>query len=577
MALRWRDGGLLSPRLLAVPVLPRVCVRRFLKMTPRGMTGLFYAFAVFWKALTAQIVRLLSAWMMDTASFPALLSCWMLCRRSFTFIGLVLPRRSDMPDPMRFQKWIEAGSVGRSPGPHERVVITTDGSFMPSTGQAGWSLAVSLHNVQDHATPGVFVGCLFGLLEPLRSAIGEGFGANDPYLAEVAGLFWCAALALRMPYVGAYCCRADNFAALQGAEGTAHTRDHPLATARVALHLSARLLRRGCLSYAHVRGHQGDVASDLSDGLAVLGARESGGTTPFRISLDALFQGEGVAFRWLPHICLTRAQPEVMPPLCQDVVSWSSVEPASRLPPSEPMRPILRAMPACSKASSAKPFAFRCVSFNALSLLEVERDARSLGAGLYGAAGHVVLLSDTLVQHQVFIAGIQEARTPAGTCRHQAFVRYCSGCDSRKGHGVEMWVANCAPWPSRHAAVLHVDPTRMVLRLAFLGQIVYLFTGHAPRRGHSTDTRAAWWSETSNICRQTGASGYWILMLGGNCRIGEVVSEHIGAWHADPEDDAGIAFHALLVQLHLWVPSTFEETMSGPGGTLLQKGPRTAA
>ena len=141
----------------------------------------------------------------------------------------------------------------------------------PSTGQAGWSLAVSLHNVQDHATPGVFVGCLFGLLEPLRSAIGEGFGANDPYLAEVAGLFWCAALALRMPYVGAYCCRADNFAALQGAEGTAHTRDHPLATARVALHLSARLLRRGCLSYAHVRGHQGDVASDLSDGLAVLG------------------------------------------------------------------------------------------------------------------------------------------------------------------------------------------------------------------------------------------------------------------------------------------------------------------
>ena len=66
-------------------------------------------------------------------------------------------------------------------------------------------------------------------------------------------------------------------------------------------------------------------------------------------------------------------------------------------------------------------------------------------------------------------------------------------------------------------------------------------------------------------------------MLGGNCRIGEVVSEHIGAWHADPEDDAGIAFHALLVQLHLWVPSTFEETMSGPGGTLLQKGPRTAA
>ena len=44
---------------------------------------------------------------------------------------------SDVPEASRFAAWVQQGQVGRSLLPWETLVITTDGSFLPSHVQGG--------------------------------------------------------------------------------------------------------------------------------------------------------------------------------------------------------------------------------------------------------------------------------------------------------------------------------------------------------------------------------------------------------------------------------------------------------
>ena len=115
------------------------------------------------------------------------------------------------------------------------------------------------------------------------------------------------------------------------------------------------------------------------------------------------------------------------------------------------------------------------------------------------------------------------------------------------------------------------DFTRLVGLLTFPGVSVQVVVGHAPHRAHSTAHRREWWQQTAAICKRFQQSSDWLLLMDANCRVGSTVSEHVGGWHADLEDDAGCLMRELLHDLGLWLPSTFESTMWGPGGTLLQR------
>ena len=62
-----------------------------------------------------------------------------------------------------------------------------------------------------------------------------------------------------------------------------------------------------------------------------------------------------------------------------------------------------------------------------------------------------------------------------------------------------------------------------------------------------------------------------MILADANCRVGSVPSRWIGDWQSDPEDETGALLHALLAELDVWIPSTFEGVMQGAGGTLLQR------
>ena len=480
------------------------------------------------------------------------------------------PPPCDVPDAPRFADWILHAAVGRSPGPQEAVVITTDGSFVPATGQAGWALVVSLA-CPDEPLPGRFVGCCYGPLQAFQIGAGVPLEPFDPYLAELAGLFWAAVLALRLPVRTDIYMRADNAAALQGAEGACQLKPHLLGTAVNCVHTALRLLRTRVI-YRHVPGHRGEQANELADGLAALGARGRHASDPLTLDLGPWFAQQAAAWKWLPHLCLVRSQPETMPPTQQNVMTWDLTPPRARMSGEEIMAPFTRTMAVASDGRRAPcVFSFVCVTFNALSLLDPHREDCGQAGGLYGAAGRTAILAESLRVHGVFLAGVQEARTPKGTVPSALFVRYCSGCTERKSHGVEVWVAQGGRWPEHRAVILHATHTRLILRLTFLGQCVLVLSGHAPHRAAPPNERAQWWDETTRICTCVGADHPWILLVDANARVGSVESEHIGGFQADVEDDGGGHMHGLLQTLRAWVPATFSGHMTGPGGTLLQK------
>ncbi|CAE7639799.1 BPM2 [Symbiodinium sp. CCMP2456] len=257
-------------------------------------------------------------------------------------------------------------------------------------------------------------------------------------------------------------------------------------------------------------------------------------------------------------------------------MTWDSCEPASCLPPDALMRPFLR--PTSQDAacvSQLRVFRWTLVSYNALSLLPGEIAGDSLpegrGPGLYGATGRVALLSQTLQARRVFIAGIQEARTPAGTCNGPAFTRYCSGANTRNCYGVELWVANGQGWPRHQVTVLHSDVCRLVARLEADSVALTILVGHAPHRAQPEDVRTDWWRTTSRLCSQVINPGGWVFLLDANCRIGSVTSPFVDSHQPDLEDISGSHLHELLHTVHSWLPATFACCMSGPGGTLLQR------
>eukprot|EP00439_Symbiodinium_sp_Y106_P063226 s3353_g9.t1 len=484
------------------------------------------------------------------------------------FAALHAPPR-DVPDPDRFAAWVADALVGRSPGTTEKVVVTSDGSFLPSTGQAGWAIVVSLVDVAGRL-PGSFIGCCYGSLDALQERAGTPLGPFSPYIAELAGLFWAAVLALRLPSRASLVIRADSVAALRGAEGACQLKSHVLGAAVGSAHLALRLLRTD-VSYEHVRGHRGDCANELADGLAALGARGRLAGAPLALDLLPWFRNDA-AWRWLPHWCMVCIQPDVMPPVGNDVMSWDMLQPSTAWNSADIIAPFTRALEVdVEDAGPPRVFSFACATFNALSLLEPHRETHGAAGGLYGAVGRTAILAESLRLQGVFIAGIQEARTPQGTVSGAHFVRYCSGCTDRKSHGVEIWIAHGDDWPHHRAVTLHATHTRLVVRLTFSGLCLFVLSAHAPHRATAPVDRAQWWDETTRVCTSLGTGQSWLLLMDANARIGSMESDFVGGFQADVEDDGGAHMHALLQSLQAWVPATFSEHMRGPGGTLLQK------
>ncbi|CAE7729320.1 unnamed protein product [Symbiodinium sp. CCMP2592] len=436
-----------------------------------------------------------------------------------------------VPKPWRFCDWVNEGALGRVPGPGEILILTADGSFCPSTGAAGWAVVLSVAAVGESG-PGQFVGCLFG--EVCTDVVQE---ACSAFVAEVTGLLWAGVVAFQHPTFANVVFRADNQAALHGVGGSLQMPDTPLCLAARSLHFSFALLDRNTPTYAHVRGHTGDCANELADGLANLGSAGRRRVLPFVFDVCDWLADKAAKARWLPHVCLSAVRPAALPRMRGGLLSWASKQEPPRLTQHQLMRPFTRALGASSGDTASVSFAFacRCASFNALSLLDPARD-EGRGGGLYGAAGRVGLLASSLSACQIYIAGIQETRTPVGSCVQPSYARYCSGCNERRCYGVELWIARGHNWPSHSFTVSHADPCRLIGRLQFAEISINVLVGHGPHRAFADQVKRDWWADTLRLCRSGLHGSDWLILVDGNCRVGSEVSAFVGDYQADVED-----------------------------------------
>ena len=446
-----------------------------------------------------------------------------LMRRFFNKVAFssLLTIPAGLERPGRFAAWVGAGLVGRSPGPSEVLVLTSDGSFKADSSSAGWGIVFSLRGLDQIQDAGQFVGCLFGSMAPFAPFVGHAH-SPDAYDAEVAGLLWCAVALAQLPLRCSVVIRADNVSALWGVAGMSQMRASPLCVAARSLHAS--------------------------------------------VSIGTLVSS------WMPHFAMSTARASELPPLHDGVFSWESTPGQAVRPPGFSMRPFLRAFPefsGCSGPHGGPQWVQLCVaSFNALSLAECHKEKE---AGLHGSAGRPSLLRDSLLSAGVHVAGLQECRTPMATMTCGCYSRFASGCDESSCFGVELWVSSTGPCPPDSVVVLHTAPTVLIASARLGRQAIRILVGHAPHRGHSAATRAEWWRATSHLCHSYSKGVPWIFLLDGNCRIGSRETSAVGAYEADPEDDAGALLNDLLVGFDMCIPATFANTMIGAGGTLFQK------
>ncbi|CAE7680575.1 unnamed protein product, partial [Symbiodinium sp. CCMP2456] len=497
-----------------------------------------------------------------------------LCiRRLFEKVpfGDILPAPGGLCNPSRFSEWILDGCVGRCPGPKEALVLTSDGSFLPADSSAGWGISLSF--IERGASPdsGQFGGCLYGSLARFRSFLGSSL--PDPYDAEVAGLLWCAALALKLPLACPVVFRADNISALQGVAGASQMRQSPLCVAARSLHAAVSILYAGSVSYAHVAGHAGDPANELSDALAFAGASRTDLPCAYDWPVEHFLSDQAIAAQWVPHTCLSLLRPDEVPCLKEQVMTWPREPGACDFGPEFALRPFLRAFPQApapgpSEGVGSSSLVFRAATYNALSLLD---GARAGQMGLHGAVGRPTLLQRSLAEAGVHMAGLQECRTPAGRSKCGDFTRFSSGCDDASCFGVELWISDQGPCPASSCVVLHADPTRLIAGLSLSDTTIRVLVGHAPHRSHTAAFRSDWWSATTRLCQSFSSGLQWLLMLDANARLGSRVTSSVGSHQADEEDMSGDLFQTLLSNLNVWLPSTFFDSMWGEGGTLLQK------
>ena len=87
---------------------------------------------------------------------------------------------------------------------------------------------------------------------------------------------------------------------------------------------------------------------------------------------------------------------------------------------------------------------------------------------------------------------------------------------------------------------------------------------HAPGYERDPDDCKTWWTKFKHtVERQRKCNSQLVLIGDANARIGQYESNAVGTCGAEAENEAGECFHDVIQSLELWLPATFEETLTG--------------
>ena len=126
--------------------------------------------------------------------------------------------------PERFSGWIAQHLLTESITIPDcsTLCITSDGSFSPNEGFAGWGVTVSYITPDVYELPGVHVGQIGGRTSDIWDLGGHEAGPINAFASELVGLIWAAVVCFQLHFDIPVVFRCDNQAALAISTGHSH-------------------------------------------------------------------------------------------------------------------------------------------------------------------------------------------------------------------------------------------------------------------------------------------------------------------------------------------------------------------
>jgi ribonuclease HI len=290
-----------------------------------------------------------------------------------------------------------------------------------------------------------------------------------------------------------------------GFKGATHLDDSFLCL-RGAHQLLDTALPRGHLKLEHIYGHCGEPFNDFTDLMAKQEAFSSFYLPRLKIDMTS----------WrtkLPHLWLLFAQ-HLGGPQFHDGYFHT---PVPSLPNSS------------TSSSNLSPASVHGMTHVKIQLSFCTANVLSMYNRPEGYAGKVGYLAEQFQAHCLLFGGIQEARTPEGSCKCQYILRLCSGVSQGQG-GVELWINLHQPYgydgrtplvlKKENVQVIQADPQRMLARVVTEYLDIFIFVGHAPHSGHPQDVRSTWWTRTTELIHEHCGENKLYVMIDANAEPG---------------------------------------------------------
>ena len=335
-----------------------------------------------------------------------------------------------------------------------------------------------------------------------------GSTATGSLTAEREGMIWAFLWRIGQNNMVPTLFRSDSQLTCDQASGLkgATNLDDSFLCLRGAHQLLETALPRGHLKLEHIYGHCGEPFNDFTDLMAKQEALSSFYLPRLKIDMTS----------WrtkLPHLWLLFAQ-HLGGPRLHDGYLHTPV-------PSLPSTVITSPKIGLQTAQTLTHIKIQ-LSFCTANVLSMYNRPE-------GYAGKVGYLAEQFQAHGLLFGGIQEARTPEGSCKCQHILRLCSGASHGHG-GVELWINLNQPYgyvgrtplvlKQENVQVIQADPSRILARVVTTYLDIAIFVGHAPHSGHTQEDRSSWWNRTTDLIHNNCGENKPYVMIDANAEPG---------------------------------------------------------
>ena len=466
--------------------------------------------------------------------------------------------------------------------PHtNEIFLITDGSFTAHQTHepcCGWACVVV--DAGENS-----LGAFSGTFPPWHDF--QAYPASA-YLSECYALAcaaWFAAASLpnrELVFV------ADCTSALFGASGQqALDVDGPPGLMK-ALHQLCQARRQPPCQYRYAPAHVGNRYNELADYLAKAAARQVfTGAFDWRLPHTSIawWARGGAMLTWF-SLVLSRSSGNVSLPLPWGGPLGTDVTPDPRFAESlvAPFLPPEAAKVSPSSRAASELYV-RVASYNVLTLAGAAAAPDLLQPcpeGLAYRPARAQLLAQSLLSHDIHVAGLQETRCEAGNLHTGHYTRFSGG--AHKGHlGVELWFKRghvlcrdprgkgCIRFRDNSFAVLHATPRCIIVQFAQQQLRINFASLHAPHRATESHAISAWWRQHIELVKGFASQAVTVLCGDCNAAVGDVTSDAVGDHQPEHQDTAGEWWHLLLHEAGAWCPCTFAAYHRGPGWTFQQR------